>query len=157
MAVINTRSDLDALAGTPEHTEFLAFLAGTLYRLERDDDAKTWRLVEDDTTIERFGFARADFPSVQPPAIPEWIAQKPDVPQTISRFQARAALFAAGLLPTIEAAMNAPGVDPLAKLAWDEALEFNRFSPTIAGMQAGLGLTDADLDALFIAGAGIVA
>jgi hypothetical protein len=74
------------------------------------------------------------------------------VPSTISRFQARAALLAAGLLPTIEAAMADPAMDPFAKLAWDYAQDFNRASPTISGLQAMLGLTDATLDALFVAG-----
>ena len=149
MAVINTRSDLDELAGTPEHAEFLAFLAGTLYRLERDDDAQTWRRIEDDTTIERFGFTRADFPDVQPPEVPKWIAPKPDVPQAVSRFQARAALHLAGLLPQVESLMAADGIDALAKLAWQDALVFERSSPTVAAMTALLGLDDAAVDALF--------
>lgn len=153
MAIINTKSDLEALAGTPAHDEFMAFLAGTLYRLERDDEAQEWRCIEDDTTIARFGFTRADFPAAQPPAVPEWVAPPVVVPRTISRFQARAALLGAGLLATIESAMADPGMDPFAKLAWDYAQDFNRDSPTIAGLQSLLGLTDAVLDELFRAGA----
>lgn len=70
LPVINSRADLDAVAGTPAHDAFMAKLAGTLWRLERDDEAKTWRAVADDTVIARFGFIRADFPGAQPPALP---------------------------------------------------------------------------------------
>jgi len=124
-------------------------LAGTLYRLERDDDAQTWRRIEDDTTIERFGFSRKDFKAVKPPELPEWIAPKPDVPQAVSRFQARAALHLAGLLPQVEALMASDVTDALAKLAWQDALLFERHSPTVAAMAAVLGLDETALDALF--------
>lgn len=68
--MINNRNDLDALIGTAAHAEFMTMLGGTLWRLERDDKAKTWRLVEDNSTIERFGFSRADFPDAICPTIP---------------------------------------------------------------------------------------
>jgi len=64
-----------------------------------------------------------------------------------SRFQAMAALLDAGLLSQINAALADAG--PLAQLAWAEATEFRRNSPTIAGLSAGLGLTDAQVDDLF--------
>lgn len=69
---INTREDLDAIAGTPEHVAFMALLAGTLWRLEKDDTAQAWVAIEDNSTIERFNFTRADFPDAQPPALPEY-------------------------------------------------------------------------------------
>lgn len=70
---INTREDLDAIAGTPEHVAFMALLAGTLWRLEKDDTAQAWVAIEDNSTIERFNFTRADFPDAQPPALPEYV------------------------------------------------------------------------------------
>lgn len=73
-AFINTRADLDALADTPEHAQFMAILGGSIYRLEKDDEAKTWKVVEDTAMIERFDFTRADFADVQPPELPEYIA-----------------------------------------------------------------------------------
>lgn len=79
----------------------------------------------------------------------------PAVPQAVTRFQARAALHMAGLLPMVEALMTDPGTDALARLAWTDAQEFRRQSPTIAQMAVTLGLTDAQLDALFITAAGI--
>ena len=71
--LINTREDLDAMAGTPEHVAFMALLAGTLWRLEKDDTAQAWVAIEDNSTIERFDFTRADFPGALPPALPEYV------------------------------------------------------------------------------------
>jgi len=73
--VINTREDLDAITGTPEHDAFMATLRGTLWRLEKDDDAGVWRAVEDNTTITRFGFSRADFPGAVAPELPAYVPQ----------------------------------------------------------------------------------
>jgi hypothetical protein len=83
----------------------------------------------------------------------EWLNR---VPQTVSRFQARAALHLAGLLETIEGAI-AISTDDMVKLAWNEAQEFKRLSPTVLAISAGLGLTDEQLDDLFITAATIEA
>lgn len=74
--VINTRADLDAIQGTPEHAEFMASLKGSMTRKQ---DAQVypdgynqpdyegpkldpiWVDVEDLSTIERFGFSKVDF------------------------------------------------------------------------------------------------
>ena len=74
--LINTREDLDAIAGTPEHGEFMARLAGSMTRKQ---DVQIypegygqpgydgpllepiWEDVDDLSTIERFGFSKADF------------------------------------------------------------------------------------------------
>lgn len=79
--VINTREDLDATTGTPEHDAFMALLAGTLWRLEKDDTAQAWVAIEDNSTIERFNFTRADFPDAQPPALPEYVPEPPQAGQ----------------------------------------------------------------------------
>ena len=67
----------------------------------------------------------------------------------VSRFQARAALHGAGLLSAVEKAVA--NADPITQLAWADALEFRRNSPTIAALAGVVGLTDDQLDALFIA------
>ena len=79
------------------------------------------------------------------------------VPQVVTRFQARAALHLAGLLTTVESLMTDPQTDMLARLAWQDAQEFRRQSPTVLSMAATLGLTDEQLDALFTTAAGIEA
>lgn len=81
--------------------------------------------------------------------------QPPPVPQSVSRFQARAALHLAGLLDQVEVLMVDPSTPTLARLAWSDAQEFKRSSLTIASMAQALGLGDADVDALFISAATI--
>ena len=77
------------------------------------------------------------------------------VPDRVSRFQARAALMQAGLLDQAGAAVAQAG--PLAQLAWNDAVEFRRNSPTINALAPALGLTAEQIDALFIAAAQIEA
>lgn len=79
------------------------------------------------------------------------------IPQSVTRFQALAALHIAGHLPAVQAIMAAPETPVLAKLAWDNALSFERNSPTLASLAGAIGLTSQDLDALFTAAAGIEA
>ena len=79
------------------------------------------------------------------------------VPQFVSRFQAKAALAGAGLLDTVEAMMSNSETPIVARLAWQDALEFRRDSPTILTMAASLELTPAQVDDLFIAAAQITA
>jgi hypothetical protein len=71
----------------------------------------------------------------------------------VSRFQAFAALDAAGLLDEATAAVTAAGGKAL--LAWNNAIEFRRNSPTINALFGQLNLTPEQLDALFIAAAEI--
>lgn len=73
----------------------------------------------------------------------------------VSRFQARAALFAAGKLGAAEQAVAAIG--GIAAIAWADAIEFHRNSPTIIALAGSIGLTETDLDDLFTAAAKITA
>jgi hypothetical protein len=74
--VINTREDLDAIAGTPEHAEFMEFLKGSMTRkqdvavrpegygqhdYEGEVIEPAWEDVEDLSTITHFGFSKNDF------------------------------------------------------------------------------------------------
>ena len=74
--IINTREDLDAIAGTPEHDEFMNMLKGSMTRKQNvqvypegysqpDYDGEKlepiWETVEDLSIIQRFGFAKLDF------------------------------------------------------------------------------------------------
>lgn len=86
---------------------------------------------------------------LNPPVIPY-------VPQTLSRFQARAGLMQRGLLADVEALVASSS--PLAQLAWAETIEWRRDSPTLNSLaKDGLGLTDAEIDELFIEAAQIQA
>lgn len=98
--------------------------------------------------IEEHGrdlFARASAGEFGPIA-PFEPAPEP-VPAAVSKFQAQAALYAAGLLDDVEAAVSA--ADRFVQLAWQGATVFERTSPTIAALGAAIGLSDADLDDLF--------
>ena len=74
--IINTREDLDAIIGTPEHTEFMTLLKGSMVRkqdiqvypdgynqpdYQGDKLEPIWQDVEDLSLIERFGFVKSDF------------------------------------------------------------------------------------------------
>lgn len=88
------------------------------------------------------------------PAVEE-ILQAERSRMVCSRFQAKAALIQAGLLPQIEGLMAR--AEPLAKLAWSDATQFRRDSPTIAAMASAAGLSDTQIDDLFRAAMSITA
>ena len=75
----------------------------------------------------------------------------PVVPAKVRRFQAIVALYKAGYLDSVTAFVNSPDADPILKLAWENALEFERHSSFIDMMATKLSLTDAQIDELFIA------
>jgi hypothetical protein len=76
------------------------------------------------------------------------------VPQSITAFQAKAALVNAGLYAQVNTYMTttAPALD---QLAWAEAPSFQRTDTILNAMAAAIGLTSSQLDGLFIAGANI--
>lgn len=79
------------------------------------------------------------------------------VPPSVTRFQARAALADGGLLDRVEAMMADPATPIRMRLAWTDAQEFLRDSPTVLAMGSALGLDAAALDALFTNAITIVA
>lgn len=81
----------------------------------------------------------------------------PQSPQKVTRHQAKVALLEAGLLDRVEALMAAPETPRIVKLAWTEALHFERNSPTVQSLGSALGLDDAALDGLFALASGITA
>nr|WP_319566289.1 hypothetical protein [uncultured Rhodoferax sp.] len=157
MQSINTRPDLDALIGTPEHEAFMQALSGTIYRLEKDDAAKAWVAVQDTRTIERFGFTLADFAGVSSPVLPEYVTPSIAAPAAITMRQARLALLGAGLLAQVNAAIAAmPGAaGEAARIEWEYAQEVRRDSPLLAALAPALGMSSAQVDDLFVAAAGL--
>lgn len=79
----------------------------------------------------------------------------PAVPQEVTRFQARAALYQSGLFEAVEAEIAKPETDMMLKLAWQDALTFKRNSSFVTGMAAILELSEEQLDKLFVLAAGI--
>lgn len=83
--------------------------------------------------------------------IEPYIPPPPVVPSVITMRQARLALLQAGLLNSVNTAMEQ--ADQAAQIEWEYATQVIRTDPLVVAMQAGLGLTDDDLDALFTLGA----
>lgn len=87
----------------------------------------------------------------------EWMpyAAPAVVPQAVAMWQARQALLGAGLLDAVNAALaSMPGAaGEAARIEWEYSNTVQRNRPLVQSMAAALGLTDAGLDALFIAAA----
>ena len=86
-----------------------------------------------------------------------YVPPPPSIPQSVTRFQALATLAAAGHLPTIRTYIATLDQDNITRLAWENAADWERSSPTLAALATMLGLTDAQIDDLFITAAGISA
>jgi len=154
---INTAEDLAAAEGTPEFDAFMVQLAGSLWRLDRDDAAGAWVAVADESTVNRFGLSAADFPDAVPPALPVYVAFVEPVPTVVTTRQARLALLAAGHLTAANnavAAMTGPDGD-VARIQWEFSASVERDDALTQTLIGTLGLTEADVDALFVAGAAL--
>lgn len=74
----------------------------------------------------------------------------PIVPSSVTRAQAMVALYEAGLLATVEAAVAAHPYE-VVRIWWANALQIERGNAYLAGVAEELGLTEAQIDALFVA------
>lgn len=124
-----------------------------------------WIVGADDPQV--YASARAEFVPADDPAYLEWLASD-NAPTPIGTLdnlkgvltdagvppylsvtprQARLALLGAGLLNQVETAVtNAGGA---AKITWDYATQIRRTDPLVTTLGATLGLSDAQIDALF--------
>ena len=83
--------------------------------------------------------------------IKPYIPPPPVIPSVITMRQARLALLQAGLLDSVNTAMEQ--ANQAAQIEWEYATQVVRTDPLVVAMQSGLGMTDADTDALFMLGA----
>lgn len=97
---------------------------------------------------------KGDFGAIAPYIPPPYIRS---VPKEVSRFQARAALLQAGLMEEIEGYMRLDTTDSFVKLAWSDAQVFKRASPLVSTIGSLFGLSEAQIDDLFIFAATIQA
>lgn len=78
-------------------------------------------------------------------------ATKPPVPQEVTMRQARLALFGAGKLAAVDAAID--GLQEpqrsAARIEWDYSSAVKRHQPLVLNLAPALGLTSAQLDDLF--------
>lgn len=83
----------------------------------------------------------------------QYVAPPVQVPQVITIRQAKLALLAAGLLDDVDAAVAA--ADRATQIEWEYATEVRRDWPTLTAVQAVAGLTDEQVDGLFITAAAL--
>jgi 2-hydroxychromene-2-carboxylate isomerase len=94
----------------------------------------------------------------------QWVDVAPEpapiVPQAVSRFQGREAMWQTphgevSLFEAAEVVLADPATPAMYRRAWDDLQEFRRDSEMLAAVAGMLGLTAAQIDALFILAAGI--
>ena len=68
--IINTKEDLDSIAGTSEYKQFMTILRGSLFSIRNDESTNRWVADESNDVIERFGLTRADFEPIEQPVLP---------------------------------------------------------------------------------------
>lgn len=75
------------------------------------------------------------------------------VPAAVTMRQARLALLGAGLLSSVEAAIDAmeEPTKSAARIEWEYSNELQRANALVAALGPALGLTGAQVDALFVA------
>lgn len=107
----------------------------------RADDKQTWRIdYADDATAEQREAAQSVLVSFNPDA--------PIISEFVTMRQARLALLAAGKLEAVTAAVQQVG--GAAQIEWEYATEVRRDWPLVVQLTGVLGMTDADMDALFV-------
>jgi hypothetical protein len=137
---LNSNNVVDDRTQIPPENVFFPGYAATFIEVDNDNVDHGWSLVGGVWTAP---------PEPAPTPINP-------VPQSITRFQALAALHNAGLLTQVQAAINA-STDPLVPLAWNNAQSFDRNSPMLAALSVALSISATELDQLFIDGSKIIA
>ncbi|WP_368640497.1 hypothetical protein ABRZ04_04580 [Castellaniella ginsengisoli] len=82
-----------------------------------------------------------------------------NIPRSVTRAQGKAALITAGLWVGVVAFVDAiedPTEQALARVALDDTAEWRRDSPFLATAAAALGLSETQLDDLFVTAAAII-
>ena len=90
----------------------------------------------------------------------EWLAEgntpepyvppPPPIPTTVTRFQALATLAAGGWLDVVHTYIDALPRSNVQRLAFENATDWERTSPTVNALAQMLGLSAAQVDELFI-------
>jgi len=80
-----------------------------------------------------------------------YVAPPPPIPTSVTRFQALATLAAGGWLDTVHVYIDALPRSNVQRLAFENATDWERTSPTVNALAQMLGLSDAQVDELFVA------
>jgi hypothetical protein len=81
------------------------------------------------------------------------VPAQPGVPFSVTPAQAQIVLYEAGLLEQVDAAMSDPDAYRPMTIWYNKATAYERGSPYIQAMGYELGLTDEQMDEMFIAAA----
>lgn len=84
-----------------------------------------------------------------------WVDPDIVVPTTVSPYQARVALAQANLLSSVETMISS--ANQQVQLAWNYATVFERDSPFINALGTNMGLSNSQIDTLFINAAKVTA
>lgn len=120
---------------------------------------RNWTFTDNSNSVVDRINANGSYESCLVGSIADWIAEgntpepyvaPPAAPiRVITMRQARLALNAANLLTTVNAAVAASSEQ--VKIEWEYAQELKRDWPTLIAMVEALELSEADIDALFLA------
>lgn len=80
-----------------------------------------------------------------------YVAPPPPIPTTVTRFQALATLAAGGWLDTVYVYIDNLPRSNITRLAFENATDWERTSPTVNALAQMLGLSNAQVDELFVA------
>ena len=106
------------------------------------DDKSTWAI--------RYSETASDHQRASAQAIIDAYDPKAEtVPASVKMWQAKAAMALVGKLDAANAAIAASKSVPL-QLAWEYATDISRTSVSVSAIGKVLGMSDADIDALFI-------
>lgn len=120
-----------------------------------------WNVVEKDgklSLIEKGTEIPEGSVIVAETANPEYLNIKPPVPDSITMRQGRLALLRLNLLDAVNVALNSIPDEKERKAAlieWEYAQTIDRNSPWVIGLSQALGLSDSDLDDLFMSASSI--
>lgn len=118
--------------------------------IEADEDfAQQIGAIPADSAAIGDHYIDGEFVSPEPPA--------PEMPQTVTMRQARLAMLSAGILDDVESLIQQmPGDEGrAARIDWEYALDVRRDWPLIDGLGSQLGMTDQQIDDLFVAAASV--
>jgi hypothetical protein len=113
------------------------------------DATNTAVQVFDEDGISRMSMIASALP--EGAVVEPYVPQPPPIPQSVTRFQALAVLAAGGYLDTVRTYINTLDQNNVQRLAWENAADWERSSPTLNALAQMLNLTDAQVDELFIA------
>jgi len=119
------------------------------------DESNTVVQVFDEDSISRMSMIASALP--EGTVIDAYVAPPPPIPSSVTRFQALAVLAAGGYLDTVHAYIDTLPRSNITRLAFENATDWERASPTVNALATMLGLTDAQIDELFIAAAEVFA